>query len=42
MNFVPIYNETQNHDKSNVYKTVKETRKFLKSLLYLAKKIFML
>ena len=42
MNFVPIYNETQNHKKSRVYKTIKETQRLLKSILYLARKIFML
>jgi len=42
MNEPPVFNEVNSFNESYIYRRIEETKKFLKSLLYLTKKIFML
>lgn len=42
MNEPPVFNEVNSFEESYIYKRIEETKKFIKSLIYLTKKIFML
>lgn len=42
MNEPPVFNEVNSFEESYIFKKIEDTKKFLKSLFYLTKKIFML
>ena len=42
MNEPPVFNEVNSFKESYIYKRIEETKRFIRSLLYLTKKIFML